>query len=91
MPSKLQKKRKKDKDYRASKKSTAATVTDVVISEDTEPDTDGESTGRYSFSQFENFLFGWCICSFIIYIVFEQFTHLPVYFRNPKKGTTTKK
>ena len=45
MPSKLQKKRKKNKDHRASKKSNAATATDVVISEDTEPDTDGESTG----------------------------------------------
>ena len=61
MPSKLQKKRKKDKDYRASKKSTATTDPDVVISDNTEADTDGESTGK-KFLEFENFLFGRCIC-----------------------------
>ena len=46
MPSKLEKKRKKGKDYRASKKSTATTDPDVVISENTEADIDGESTGK---------------------------------------------
>ena len=45
MPSKVQKMRKKKKDYRALKKGNADVAPDAVVAEHAEADTDGESTG----------------------------------------------
>ena len=45
MPSKVQKMRKKKKDYRALKKGNGDVAPDAVVAENAEANTDSESTG----------------------------------------------